>query len=121
MVDILSIFLAFERGESKVEKIRYLSCDSFFFILSTQKEPIQYASMNISKVFVLRDLSKGGQKFAKRKFEKTVHVEETHDITAMLPKTVFCLEPSESLMECGPPGIFVELVNHLQVENTELQ
>jgi len=43
----------------------------FFFILSTQKEPIQYASMNISKVFVLRDLSKGGQKFAKRKLEKT--------------------------------------------------
>ena len=51
----------------------------------------------------------------------SVHVEETHDIAAMLPKTVFCLEPSESLMEWGPPGIFVELVNHLQVENVEEQ
>ena len=26
-------------------------------------------------------------------------------------------EPSESLMEWGPPGIFVELVNQRQVEN----
>jgi len=56
-------------AESKVEKSVSFHA-IHFFVLSTHKEPIQYASMNISEGFVLRDLSKG-EKFAKRKLEKT--------------------------------------------------
>jgi len=45
-------------AESKVEKSVSFHA-IHLFVLSTHKEPIQYASMNISKGFVLRDLSKG--------------------------------------------------------------